>query len=72
MSGITLSPLQAGAVAAIKDQRSRGGVMAGAEIGPEPLPRGIGHVDHARVTALGAVRVADQPVLVDRGAQRVG
>ena len=38
---------------------------------PDGVPGGIGGVDHAHVAGLRAVGVADQPVVVDRGAARV-
>ncbi len=42
-----------------------------ADIPPHLLPGGIGGVHHAHVAGLRAVGMADQPMVVDRGAARV-
>jgi len=46
--------------------------MPGAECGPDHSPSGIGRINPAHIAGLRAIGVADQPVLINRGAARIG
>ena len=42
------------------------------KVGPKPVPGVISLIDHGGIARFRPVRVADQPVLIDRGAERIG
>ncbi len=43
-----------------------------AEIGPQPVPGGVGVVDHPGIAAMIAIGVTDETVVVHRGGERIG
>lgn len=53
------------------EQHAGLGVVAAAEVGPEPVPRGVGVVDGQVAAVAGAVGQPDQPVPVVRGRHGV-
>jgi hypothetical protein len=54
------------------DQRAGRMEVALAEVGPEPVPRGVRVLHHARIAGHGAVGGADQPMLVKGRGKGIG